>query len=226
MKDERQRHGNAGGTNGILPTPTPIGDGGTTLIGSGSDPTIRVDGAVSTEAPAVDSSGLSAGHRWGTAAEDDELPMNTVFEIAKNERRQLVLRYIAGQDRPVSLGELAEHIASIENDKPVSAITSAERKRVYVGLHQCHLPKMEDAKVIDVDRQEGITLGEHAAEVLDVLDADGDGWYRYYGAVAGLGVVLFVISNLGPIQSVAPLVLGGYVAIVAAVALFHAYAVR
>jgi len=37
-------------------------------------------------------------------------------------------------DEPVQLGHLAEHIAAIENDKPIKALDSQERKRVYVAL--------------------------------------------------------------------------------------------
>ncbi|MFB6358651.1 MAG: hypothetical protein ABEJ96_06540, partial [Thiohalorhabdaceae bacterium] len=53
--------------------------------------------------------------------------------------------------RRAELGDLAEHIASIENDKPEVALSSTERKRVYVALYQCHLPKMDDIGVIDFD---------------------------------------------------------------------------
>ncbi|PSP49506.1 hypothetical protein BRC67_10995 [Halobacteriales archaeon QH_3_68_24] len=73
-----------------------------------------------------------------------ELPLDQVFEILKNKRRRTVLRYLKGRDGPVALGDLAEEVAAVENDTPVAQVTSRERKCAYVGLYQCHLPKMDD----------------------------------------------------------------------------------
>ena len=81
--------------------------------------------------------------------------MDEVFEILKNQRRQHVLRYLAAADGVVRLGEVAEHIAAWENDKAVHQITSQERKRVYVGLYQCHLPKMDDMGAIEFNKPRG-----------------------------------------------------------------------
>lgn len=193
-----------------------------------SDPVLRAEGALgNTEDAGFPHPELSNGHRWGQDADEERLPSNTIFEIAKNERRQLVLEYLASQEDPVPLGELAEHIASYENDKPVAAISASERKRVYVGLHQCHIPKMEDAKVVDVDRHEGISLGKHAEEVLEVLAFDGqDTWYRYYGTIALGGGGLVALSLLAGIQPLAAAVLGLYVMVVGGTAFAHARAVR
>ncbi|ACM58999.1 DUF7344 domain-containing protein [Halorubrum lacusprofundi] len=67
--------------------------------------------------------------------ENAPLSLEDVFGILRNERRQHVLSYLLiTDDEPVQLGHLAEHIAAIENDKPIKALDSQERKRVYVAL--------------------------------------------------------------------------------------------
>lgn len=90
------------------------------------------------------------------------LPLDQTFEILKNQRRRYVLQYLDEADGPVSLSDLAEQIAAWENDKEVREITSSERKRVYVGLYQCHLPKMAGMDVVQFNKPRGIIEpGEH-----------------------------------------------------------------
>jgi len=85
-----------------------------------------------------------------------------VFEILKNQRRRYVLEYLTTVNEHVRLGELAEQIAAWEYDKDVRAISSKERKRVYVGLYQCHLPKMDDVGAVSYNKPRGkIEPGEN-----------------------------------------------------------------
>lgn len=84
-----------------------------------------------------------AGEEWFVAC-----------ELLKNARRRRTLRLVA-DDGPVDLGDLAEQIAARENDVPVSELSSSERKRVYVGLYQCHLPKLDDEGVVAFDPESG-----------------------------------------------------------------------
>ena len=135
-----------------------------------------------------------------TAAEADEtasdpLSLDLVFEVLKNERRRRVLKYLSGQDGTVSLSDLAEHIAAIENDKPETALSSQERKRVYVGLYQCHLPKMDDTDVIDFDGNRGtVELGDNAEQLYPFLEVDDDPqrpWPKYYLGHTVLSLALF-----------------------------------
>lgn len=107
------------------------------------------------------------GHADDGEGTDAELPLDVAFEILKNRRRRMVLEELAAANEEVTISDLSEAIAARENDKPVSAITSKERKRVYVGLYQAHLPKMDEAGVVVYNQDRGlITAGPHA----DLLD--------------------------------------------------------
>lgn len=104
----------------------------------------------------VDRSENSPNGTEGTERDTDELPLDEVFGILKNRRRRYVLKYVAEADGQVSIGETAEQIAAWENDKPVEQITSSERKRVYVGLYQSHLPKMDGIGAVSFNKPRGI----------------------------------------------------------------------
>ena len=125
------------------------------------------------------------------------LSLDIVFDMLKNERRRRVMRYLYENDGPFTLGELAEHIAALENDKSIAALSSGERKRVYVGLYQCHLPRMDDAGVIEFDRNRGsVELGPNAEALDEYLEVDGDEdtveWSKYYLGISVAGGLLFL----------------------------------
>lgn len=135
-----------------------------------------------------------------TAAEEpDPLPKDVRFDILKNRRRRLVLQYAIEHDNPVTIGTLAEHVAAIENEKDVGALNSRERKRAYVGLYQCHLPRMNDADVIDFDQNRGtVDLGVHADELMPHLLEDTEQTDNYpwlYAALSTVGAGAFLISQ-------------------------------
>jgi hypothetical protein len=97
---------------------------------------------------------------------DPELPLDTIFELLRNDRRRRVLEYLDENDGEATLSDLAERIAAIENDTTEQALSSQQRKRVYVGLYQCHLPKMDGAGVIDFDENRGDVVRKPAADQL------------------------------------------------------------
>lgn len=82
--------------------------------------------------------------------------LDEVFGILQNRRRRDVLRYLLEHPTETRLGDLAEQIAARECGKAVSKLDSQERKRVYISLYQCHLPKLADVGVIDYDKPRGI----------------------------------------------------------------------
>jgi hypothetical protein len=135
-----------------------------------------------------------------SVATDINASADHIFEILKNDRRRYVLRYLMESNDSVTIGTLAEHIAAFENDTTLAALTSRERKCVYVGLYQNHLPKMADVSAIEFDKARGtIALGSNAAQFEPYLDCaaqESVGWSRYYLLLAGIGVVLFIIQSV------------------------------
>lgn len=101
---------------------------------------------------------------------NERLSKSEIFELLSAERRQEVLKYLDNNDGRADLGELAEHVAGLECGCDPGQLSSQQRKRAYVGLYQCHLPKMADAGVIDYDSNRGtIALNERSVRLLKYL---------------------------------------------------------
>ncbi|OIB57166.1 DUF7344 domain-containing protein [Natrialba sp. SSL1] len=135
------------------------------------------------------------------AETDDQLSKDVIFELLKNRRRREVLTYLLEADETVTLGELAEQIAAWENDTSVNALSSDQRKRVYVALYQTHLPKMDDAGIVEYDQDRGlISLSDNADLLMMYLDTDAhrqDRWDRWYAGLSIAGGVLIAAALLG-----------------------------
>jgi hypothetical protein len=133
----------------------------------------------------------SAGRGSGTTASDatgDEtdaqtdpvdLDTDTVHHLLQNERRRNVLRFLRDTDGPVQMRDIAEQVAAWEYDTTVRQLMSDQRQRVYIGLYQSHLPKFDNAGVIDYNQNRGIVEKRPAAEELmpyldDPAEEDGD----------------------------------------------------
>lgn len=128
------------------------------------------------------------------------LTKDVVFGILQNKRRRNVLRYLMSVDRMVTQAELAEQIAAQENGITVAEIDSTQRKRVYVALYQTHLPKLDEAGLIEYNSDRGHVRLTDAAPVLRPYlegelrtdDERSDEWNHHYLAlsVASGGVAL------------------------------------
>jgi hypothetical protein len=101
------------------------------------------------------------------------LSKDTLFEILKNRRRREAIAYLKLNGGTGKLGEMAEYIAARENGVELGALSSSQRKRVYIGLYQCHLPKMATAGVVDFDKNRGDVALRPEASQLDVYLDDG-----------------------------------------------------
>lgn len=108
--------------------------------------------------------------------EPEQLSKDIVFEILKNQRRRDALHYLKVNGGEAKLGDMAEFIAAKENNIDINALSSSQRKRVYIGLYQCHLPKMDSAGIVDFDKNRGdITLLDSAQQLETYLDGDVGG---------------------------------------------------
>lgn len=74
------------------------------------------------------------------------LTRNHGFRILGNERRRRTLNYLHNENGKVDVSDIAELIASIEED---GFIDSSDRKAVYINLIQDHIPKMDDLDILE-----------------------------------------------------------------------------
>lgn len=114
------------------------------------------------------------------------LDVSTALGLLKNERRRHTLDtlhavYIQDDETTLDVGMLAETVATAENDdvEETIGLTAQERKRVYVALYQCHLPKLEDAGIVRIEGDQEVRLtaeGEALYQLQrDIVDHCGGG---------------------------------------------------
>jgi hypothetical protein len=129
--------------------------------------------------------------------------LDRIFDVLSNHRRRRVLQYLERNEQAL-VGELAEHIAAIENKKAITALSSQERKRVYIALYQSHLPKMASADVVQYDKDRGtVELAAAAAELCSLLaiyesieepSIARRPWSRYYLVYTGVTITGLTIA--------------------------------
>ncbi|PSQ27425.1 hypothetical protein BRD06_05040 [Halobacteriales archaeon QS_9_67_15] len=163
------------------------------------------------------------------ATEDEPLTQDIVFDILSSARRRYVLYLLRTEDAPVELTALAEDVAAWENDTTVNQLTKQQRKRVYVSLYQTHVPKLEDAGLVNHDQDTGEVELTPAASDIDQYLNPGERevpWQYLYLPLAVLGIALVALSNLnvwvfGTLSNVALgiVILSGFLLTVAAHAL-------
>lgn len=149
------------------------------------------------------------------------LSQDLVFDILSSPRRRYVLYYLRQADEPVELTTLAEHVAAWENDTDPEDLTEQEKKRVYVSIYQTHIPKLDEAGVVDYDKDEGtITLSKDATFIEEhLMEPSSDvTWYAIYLSIglAGGVLLLLVAFDVGVFgdaaELVAALVVAGFLA--------------
>lgn len=123
-----------------------------------------------------------------------DLSEDEIFDILCNRRRRQALHYLLQKETPLTVRELSRQIAAWENDIEPEHVSSDQRRRVYVALHQTHLPAMDDANVLDYESGD-IELTEHAEDLqvyLDIVHDDELPWSEFYLGLGALSVSLVV----------------------------------
>lgn len=101
---------------------------------------------------------------------------DTVYDLISSARRRHAVMCIAGNDEPIDLSNLAEALAFVEcaDVETPDELGWEDRKRVYISLHQTHLPKLERNGIITHDRNNDIELtplGDQLARVVREFEA-------------------------------------------------------
>lgn len=93
----------------------------------------------------------------------------TFYDLFRNERRQLVVK-IVDDHGDISMRDLAEHIAAIEDGSEPGKVGRDGYRTVYVNLYQTHLDKLDTAGIIDYDdRAKHVTSTEHTENARALL---------------------------------------------------------
>lgn len=100
-----------------------------------------------------------------------ELSKDQMFDVLRNSRRRAVISCLRARGGELSVKEISRCVAATEYDVPDSELSSEQYKRVYTGLYQCHLGRMEELGVIDFDTEtNSVRLCEVASQLEPYLD--------------------------------------------------------
>lgn len=118
-----------------------------------------------------------------------------IFELLSNERRRGAIHYLAHRDCPVMVEQLVD--AVYEWERP----DTASRASVYSTLVQTHLPRLEEAGVVEFDRERNVVEPTDEFEAIRPYLTDSKersiGWPEYYLALAAVSIALLVVTWLG-----------------------------
>ncbi len=145
---------------------------------------------------------MSSAAQQSSGGTADELSEDDVFEVLSNRRRRHAVHTLKRYDHdPMELGDLAEEVAAIEHDVDVAEISYDQRKSVYTALQQSHLPKMDDAGIVEFDKNRGTIEPTPALEelevYLEVVQARDIPWSEYYLGLSGVSAAFVAASWLG-----------------------------
>jgi predicted transcriptional regulator len=177
------------------------------------------------------SDATDAGLRTG--ADVDPPSQDELFDVLSNRRRRYAVHALEREHGPVELGDVAEQVAAWEYDVDVEQVSYDERKRVYTALQQSHLPMMDDAGVVEFDKNRGTVEATPALEdvevYMDVVRGHEIPWSVYYLGLSGVAASLMaaVWVSAWPFSLFPDVAWGvGVVAMFAVSAVAHTYYAR
>lgn len=76
-----------------------------------------------------------------------------LIDLCGDRHRRIVLGVFADQKRSLTTADLAKTIAKHERQAPLTQISEEECKQLHALLDQHHIPKLEEAGLVEYDRE-------------------------------------------------------------------------
>lgn len=88
-------------------------------------------------------------------SEENQMPNAVLFDILSHKRRQYILYCLDRYQTPMALADLADEVARLEHDvATLLQIPKEDVKQIYIDLYHSHLPKMEDANLLEYSQDQ------------------------------------------------------------------------
>lgn len=114
----------------------------------------------------------------GEESEAGNVSIDVLFDVLSDKRRQCVLKSLMAHDREMAFPDLAEDVASLENDPPRtevpervgrhrSEVSRDRTRRITTSLHHVHVPKMAEAGVVEYDSERNTVRASVSADQVE-----------------------------------------------------------
>lgn len=108
------------------------------------------------------------GHSPMAGANEDsgttELGLDLVYALLADRRRRLALASLGDHSESMALADLTREVAARERGSPVAEIPRGAVEDVYSSLYHTHLPKLEEAGIVEYDPDDDRVRESAAAE--------------------------------------------------------------
>lgn len=96
-------------------------------------------------------------------------------------RRRVALATLVEQSSPVPVEKLGAHVAATLHETPVDDVDDDAREREHVSLVHRHLPKLDDANLVEWDREGGVVAANGRGALTEsayrrVIDSPDEEW--------------------------------------------------
>lgn len=102
------------------------------------------------------------------ASTDDEPSVDELFDVLSETRRRRVLAILTERQSSMDVSELAHAVAAQENDVAPVTLSQSTVHEVQVMLHHVHLPKLDEATLVDYDRNDRTVATTNATDAVPI----------------------------------------------------------
>lgn len=97
--------------------------------------------------------------------------VNTILGALAHQRRRYALQCLGEYENPMALADLADEVAVRENEVSLPEISAEQVKRIYLSLYHAHIPKLEEAALVQYrqDRDQ-VRLVDNAGRGRELLE--------------------------------------------------------
>ena len=98
----------------------------------------------------------SIGGFSGSSMGEESMSPDTILSAVANEHRRAILNALdTAPDNTLEYDTLVDRVADQIRDEDAERVSDEHRQRVRIGLHHTHLPKLDEARIIDYEGDTG-----------------------------------------------------------------------
>jgi hypothetical protein len=92
----------------------------------------------------------------GSSGREKSISPNTILSAVANEHRRAILNALDNaSERTLEYDVLVDRVGDRVRDEDANLESAEHRQRVRIALHHTHLPKLEEARIIDYEAETG-----------------------------------------------------------------------